>query len=185
MQVIHGTVGDDRRVTLLAVNSVRINVLKESSEEAGLASAGEEVRERDGIETADELLIQMGKASWNEGQRAKTTSMRYTGLRLTMKSEISRTSTVIAAQEQVWCELVGETVILHLKSNIYYGLNAVGARIWSLIQKPTTVSVILDTLLEEYDVAPDLCESDLVALLRELNSRDLIEVKPAPNGTAK
>jgi len=58
----------------------------------------------------------------------------------------------------------------------------VGARIWSLIQQPTTIDELRDTLLEEYDVAPDRCQSDLLALLRELYAVGLVEVNHEPAG---
>ncbi len=38
---------------------------------------------------------------------------------------------------------------------------------------------IREALLEEYDVSPDRCERDLVALLGELASRGLVEVRDA------
>jgi hypothetical protein len=44
-----------------------------------------------------------------------------------MRAEIVKTSTVVAAKDQVSCDLVGEAVILDMKSGIYYGLNPVGA----------------------------------------------------------
>src|ERR1700730_14483347 len=47
-------------------------------------------------------------------------------------------SRVEAVPDQVSCDLAGEAVILNLKNGIYFGLDPVGARIWSLIQKPTT-----------------------------------------------
>jgi hypothetical protein len=102
-----------------------------------------------------------------------------------LQGKILRTSTVAAVKDHVaWCELVGEAVILHLRSSIYYGLNRVGARVWSLIQEPKTVGAISNTLLEQYDVAPDRCETELLDLLKELHDRELIEVKPEANGTA-
>jgi hypothetical protein len=52
-----------------------------------------------------------------------------------MRAEIAKTSTVVAAKDQVSCDLAGEAVILNLKSGIYYGLNPVAARVWSLIQR--------------------------------------------------
>jgi hypothetical protein len=94
----------------------------------------------------------------------------------TMKSQILRSSIVVAARNQVSCDLAGEAAILDIKSGIYYGLNAVGARIWTLIQEPRTVEKVREAILEEYDVEPDRCEHDLLALLQELATRGLIEV---------
>jgi hypothetical protein len=102
-----------------------------------------------------------------------------------MKGQILKTSTVLATKNQVSCDLAGELVILNLKSGMYYGLDSVGARIWNLIQEPKTVSAVLDTLLEEYDVEPDRCESDLFLLLSDLAGRDLLEIKIETNGVDK
>jgi hypothetical protein len=92
---------------------------------------------------------------------------------------ISRDSIVVAAHEQVSCNLAGEAVILHLTSGVYYGLDAVGARIWNLIQVPMNVNDLRDVLLEQYDVDPDRCERDLVALLEDIAAQGLIEVRNA------
>ena len=83
----------------------------------------------------------------------------------------------MAANDQVSSDLGGEVAILDLKAGVYYGLDAVGARIWSLIQEPRTVNEIRDILLEEYEVEPEHCERDLLALLRRLADEGLVEVR--------
>ena len=83
----------------------------------------------------------------------------------------------MAAKDQVSSDLGGEVAILDLKAGVYYGLDAVGARIWSLIQKPRTVNEIRDILLEEYEVEPERCERDLLALLQRLADEGIIEVE--------
>jgi hypothetical protein len=90
---------------------------------------------------------------------------------------ISKNSKVVATKEQVSADLGGEVVILNMKNGVYYGLNPVGARIWSLIQDPTTVKVLRDAIFNEYDVEADRCERDLLVLLQDLASNELIEVK--------
>ena len=92
-------------------------------------------------------------------------------------SLISENSIITAAKEQVSSELVGEAVILNLRSGVYYGLNEVGNRTWNLIQKPKTVKGIKNTLLEEYEVEPESCEHDLLVLLQDLEAAGLIEVR--------
>ena len=101
-----------------------------------------------------------------------------------MKAQILKTSTVVA-KDQVSCDLAGEAVILNLESRIYYGLNSVGARVWNLIQEPTTVGAVLDTLVQEYDVEPERCESDLFILLDDLAGGGLLEIKSEANGVAE
>jgi hypothetical protein len=94
-----------------------------------------------------------------------------------LKYEISESSIVVAAVEQISSDLGGEAVILNLKSGVYHGLNEAGARIWNLIQQPKFVKDIKQVLLEEYEVEPEVCISDLLALLDNLKDAGLIEVK--------
>jgi hypothetical protein len=94
-----------------------------------------------------------------------------------MKRNISFSSSVVAAEGQVFSDLGDEVAILDLKSGTYYGLNAVGARIWSLIQEPKTVSEIYDIITSEYEVEPRRCEHDLVMLLEDLAEQELIEIR--------
>src|SRR2546428_13535401 len=96
---------------------------------------------------------------------------------LGLKHTISEHAVVVAIRDQVSADLAGEAAILNLRSGVYYGLDAVGARIWSLIQEPKTVEDIRDTILNEYDVEPERCESDLLQLLRQLAAEGLIEVQ--------
>ncbi len=99
---------------------------------------------------------------------------------MTARKRISLDTTVAASKEQASADLGDEAAILNLKSGVYYGLDAVGARIWALIQTPRTVREVRDTLLEEYDVEADRCGEDLIALLGELAEHDLIDVTDAP-----
>lgn len=86
-------------------------------------------------------------------------------------------SIVVAGDEQVSSDLGGEAVILHLRSGVYYGLDKVGARVWSLLQEPRSVAEIHDALLAEYEVPPDNCEHELLELLELLAKNDLISIK--------
>lgn len=89
---------------------------------------------------------------------------------------ITSYSTVVVAKEQISSDLAGEAVILNLKSGTYYGLNPVGASIWNLIQQPKIISEIQDALLAEYEVEPEQCNHDILAMLQELEAEELIEV---------
>lgn len=93
-----------------------------------------------------------------------------------MKSEVSVDSVVVASKRQVSSDLGGEAAILDLEGGVYYGLDEVGARIWEMIQEPRPASEVRDALLEEYDVEPERCERDLLALLERLAEGRLIEV---------
>ncbi len=84
---------------------------------------------------------------------------------------------VLAAPDQVSSDLAGESVILNLKTGLYYGLNEVGANIWDLIQSPKTVAEICQAILEQYNVAPEQCEQDVFVLLQEMLDAKLVEIQ--------
>ena len=94
-----------------------------------------------------------------------------------MSTSITLDSVVVASKDQVSCNLEDEVAILHLGAGVYYGLDPVGARIWSLLVTPRSVRAIRDVVLAEYEIGAEQCEGDLVALLRELVEAGLIEVR--------
>ena len=73
-------------------------------------------------------------------------------------------SRVVVSDEQVHTSLGDEAVILGLGDGVYYGLDAVGARVWSLLASPRLVSEIVDAVTEEFDVGRERCERDVLAL---------------------
>src|SRR2546429_1590894 len=87
------------------------------------------------------------------------------------------TSVVVAAPDQVSADLAGEAVILNLQTGKYYGLARVAARIWELLKTPTRVANIRDTIVHEFEVAPERCERDLFNFLQQLADQELIEIK--------
>jgi hypothetical protein len=93
-------------------------------------------------------------------------------------AQITSNSTIVASPENLATELGDEIVLLNMKRGAYHGLEGVGPRIWELIQQPRLVSEIHQTLVAEYDVAPEECERDLMEVLREMSERGLIEIKP-------
>lgn len=94
-----------------------------------------------------------------------------------MATTISTDTTVVATPEQVSSDLAGESVILNLKTGMYFGLNEVGASIWNLLQQPRSVKEICDQILDQYEVASEQCEQDVLKLLHELVESELIEIK--------
>ena len=92
---------------------------------------------------------------------------------------ISLNSVVAATKEQVSSDLAGETVVLSMQSAMYYGMDAVGSRIWELVRDPIQVASIVDAIVDEYDVDRDQAEADVRVFLTDLAAKGLIEVKDA------
>jgi hypothetical protein len=73
-------------------------------------------------------------------------------------------------------ELDGESVILNLKSECYFGLDEVGTRMWAVLTSSASIQDAYELLLTEYDVAPDVLRQDLVGLAEQLVGHGLLEI---------
>lgn len=74
-------------------------------------------------------------------------------------------------------EVSGETVLLDLQSESYFGLDAISTRIWQLLQQKGNLQQVFDTMLEEYDVGAEQLEKDVNDLLAQLVDAELINIE--------
>ncbi len=88
-----------------------------------------------------------------------------------LSSNITISSNVLAQ------EINSETVLLDLKSESYFGLDAVGTRIWQLLQEHSGLQEVLDILLEEYNVTSEQLTIDIEELLTKLKESGLITLE--------
>lgn len=93
-----------------------------------------------------------------------------------MKPEISLASHVRVSDEALFRDLGEDVVLLDLRSGVYFSLDAVGARIWHLIQEHRSLRAVLDSLVEEYDVTKARCAEDLLSLIALMRDGGLVEV---------
>jgi len=73
-----------------------------------------------------------------------------------------------------------ETVILHLGSGTYFGLDPVGTRIWELLAVPLTMADLRERLLAEFIVAPEVLAQDMAAFLGQMLDHGIL-VAEAPD----
>jgi hypothetical protein len=79
-------------------------------------------------------------------------------------------------KNQASCDLAGETAIVNLTNGVYYGLDPVGARVWTLLGEPVTFADLCGSLVRIFNVdAPEL-EDDMRAFLGELAEQGLVEI---------
>ena len=71
-------------------------------------------------------------------------------------------------------ELDGEAVLLSLGQGFYYGLDAVGLRMYQLITTSNSLESAYDVLLGEYEVTPAQLQQDFDKLVDDLISSHLI-----------
>ena len=83
----------------------------------------------------------------------------------------------------MFLEVGGETVLLDLESEQYFGLDEVGTRVWALIGEGATTLGVVERLLKEYDVDRPELESDVSDLLQELAAAGLIRLVDKARGS--
>lgn len=76
-------------------------------------------------------------------------------------------------------ELEGESVLLNLDTETYFGLDEVGTRMWQLLTTLPNAQAAYDALLAEYDVDPETLADDLMALVEQLLDHGLLAVAEA------
>jgi Coenzyme PQQ synthesis protein D (PqqD) len=75
--------------------------------------------------------------------------------------------------------LQGESVILNLDSERYFGLDDVGTRFLSVLTTSDSIEAAYNKLVEEYDVDGAVLRQDLLALVENLiNQGILIRTNP-------
>jgi hypothetical protein len=90
---------------------------------------------------------------------------------------VSLGNLVARAGSTLSAEIDGEVVALDIARGVCYGLDAVGSRVWAIIEQPTPVESVCRTLMAEYDVDAATCEADVLALLEDLSAEGLITVR--------
>ena len=85
----------------------------------------------------------------------------------------------LAPSEQVVIrELSGESVILDLKSGVYFGLNGVGTRVWNLMARGESLRSVTGALAAEFDGPPAVIEEELLRFAAELCENGLCGIQP-------
>jgi hypothetical protein len=75
--------------------------------------------------------------------------------------------------------LDGESVLLNLETEKYFGLDGTGTRMWEMVTKSPTIDAAYGKLSDEFEVEPEVLRNHLAELLGELVDNGLIKVMPA------
>ena len=77
-------------------------------------------------------------------------------------------------EDVVVSDINGEVVMMAMATGDFYNLDDISSYIWSLIENPKSVADLCLALQERYDVDPDTCEQDVLALLNDLANNGLV-----------
>jgi hypothetical protein len=73
--------------------------------------------------------------------------------------------------------IANETIIMSEDGNDIHVLDEMGTFIWKLIDGIRTFDLILEQILNEYDVTKEVASRDLENFIRELSSKKIIRIE--------
>ena len=87
----------------------------------------------------------------------------------------------VRVPEHVLMRLVGdELVLLNLREEKYFGLNAVGARMMDVAENGATLDEVVERLMAEFEIGREQLEMDVRTVAADLIAAGLIEESPLP-----
>ena len=69
----------------------------------------------------------------------------------------------------------GEAVLLHMGSEVYFGLNPIAARMWDVLVETDDRNQAIARLIEEFDVEEGRLREDVARLVVQLADAGLLE----------
>lgn len=96
---------------------------------------------------------------------------------MTQKAAISITTIVKRDPSLLFSSVDDDLVLFSARQGMYYGTQAVGSRIWALIEDEVSVAEICDKLLEEFSVDRVTCEHEVVQFVEQLTEEGMVAVR--------
>jgi hypothetical protein len=84
---------------------------------------------------------------------------------------------VVAPDDVVWQEVDGKVSLTTLGDERYFALDAVGSRMWALLDESPDVATACDRLLALFEVDEDTLRADLGDFIAKLVDRGLLRVE--------
>lgn len=89
-------------------------------------------------------------------------------------TDLPKSTKIIANDDCLSTIIDGESVILHMGTEKYYGFNEVGTHIWEFSQESRTIDEVCEHVMQSYDVDEERCMADVRELVAELIELDLV-----------
>jgi hypothetical protein len=93
---------------------------------------------------------------------------------VTLDTTLSRNGDILYASVNT-----ENSVMMSVAAGEYYGLNAVAARIWELLEQPMTVAQLCAQIREEFDVDMQTCEAAVLKFADEIINNGIVRASPA------
>lgn len=85
-------------------------------------------------------------------------------------------SVISRSEDYLSNEIDGEIVMMNIETGAYVSLNPTGKSIWDLLNEPTSIDVIINSLIEEYNISKEACENDIKPFIQKLIDQKIINI---------
>lgn len=89
---------------------------------------------------------------------------------------IDSSTTVVRTEGIMTAPVDNEIVLLNMKGNNYISLDAIGRRIWELLETPVIVDDLCSQLGTEFEGTQEQISADVLPFLTELEQEGLVRV---------
>jgi len=89
---------------------------------------------------------------------------------------IANETTITKTDDCVETVVDDELVLMNVVNGLFYSLKDTGRRAWELLAEKDSFGALVDAMCSEYDVADELCRTDLTKLLTDLDERTLVKL---------
>ena len=93
--------------------------------------------------------------------------------KVTLQTVISRNPEIIHSA------MDDEVVMMSVDQGLFFGIDAIGTHIWSLLETPLKVENLIEKLVTHYDVEQELCKNDTLLFLNDMLLKKVILAKEA------
>lgn len=93
--------------------------------------------------------------------------------------------TILVHSKDIFASPIDDEVVMaNLKTDKYYGLNPVSTRIWQLLEEPTRLVDVCQTLMHEFDVDEATCQAEVLEFAQSLVDAEMVTIAAAQPAVA-
>lgn len=83
---------------------------------------------------------------------------------------------MIVPEHVLYRNLNGESVVLDLNSEMYFGMDEIASRMWEVLAASPSIKEACQILQGEYDIEPQILEQDLMDFIHKLVDHGLVQL---------
>jgi hypothetical protein len=84
------------------------------------------------------------------------------------------TQKIARSDNFVFNEVDGELVMMNIETGAYASLNETGKSIWTLLDAPKSLSEVVSSLVEEYEIDQATCEKEVLPFVENMLKSEVL-----------